>query len=374
MVRNVKTSQGAPRNGTLDPHDGRRLLARTSNSLYASGITEPLTETRMAHRFIADLRPGERIEEEVFLIRSKDLRTTTQGGLYIHAILVDRSGQLVARMWQATESAFQAMPEGGFMRFKGRSENYKGNLQFIIDAMRPAEPESFDVADFLPTTKHDLNKMWARLNEILDGIEHPELAALVKAFLADERMMAGFRKAPAAAVMHHAYVGGLLEHTLNVLELALRTVPLYPELSLDLVLAGVFLHDIGKSTELTYETSIGYSDHGQLLGHIVQAVVWIEKKADEVAAEIGKPFPDQIRWALQHIVLSHHGRLEFGSPKLPAIPEAAAIHYLDNLDAKVHMFLAEIHNDPDAVSRWTNYNRALETKIYKPDIMGTRSE
>ena len=326
----------------------------------------------MARRFIAELKPGERIDEEVFLIRSKDLRTTTQGGLYIHAVLVDRTGQLVARMWQATEEMYADMPEGGFLRLKGRAENYKGNLQFIIDAMRPAEAGTFDIADFLPTTKHDIDEMFKRLTTILGEIKHADLSALVNEFLGDESLMARFRKAPAAAVMHHAYIGGLLEHTLSLLELAGVVIPRYPKLSLDLVLAGLFLHDIGKSAELSYETSIGYTDQGQLIGHIVQATIWIEQKAEQIAARTGKPFPERLLWMVQHIILSHHGRYEFGSPKLPAIPEAIAIHHLDNLDAKVNQFLAEIENDRDPASHWTNYNRALETKVFKPDVMGTR--
>ena len=326
----------------------------------------------MARRFIAELKPGERIDEEVFLIRSKDLRTTTQGGLYIHAVLVDRTGHLVARMWQATEEMYADMPEGGFLRLKGRAENYKGNLQFIIDAMRPAEAGTFDIADFLPTTKHDIDEMFKRLTTILGGIKHADLSALVNEFLGDEALMARFRKAPAAAVMHHAYIGGLLEHTLSLLELAGVVIPRYPKLSLDLVLAGLFLHDIGKSAELSYETSIGYTDQGQLIGHIVQATIWIEQKAEQIAARTGKPFPERLLWMVQHIILSHHGRYEFGSPKLPAIPEAIAIHHLDNLDAKVNQFLAEIENDRDPASHWTNYNRALETKVFKPDVMGTR--
>lgn len=327
----------------------------------------------MPRRFVNELKAGERIEDEVFLIRSKDLRTTTSGGLYIHAILIDRTGHLVARMWQATEEIFLSMPESGFMRFKGRTENYKGNLQFIIDACRPAEPGSYESGDFLPTTKNDVGQMWKRVVEILNGVKDPNLAALLREFLADEAMMERFRRAPAASAMHHAYVGGLLEHTLAVLELALLVIPRYPKLSLDLVLAGVFLHDIGKSAELSFEPTIAYTDDGQLIGHITQAVLWIEKKADAAATKTGSPFPDQVRWLLQHIVLSHHGRYEFGSPKLPAIPEAAAIHYLDNLDAKVTMFLAEVENDRDPAATWTNYNKALETKVYKPDVMGTRA-
>lgn len=328
----------------------------------------------MPHRFITDLRAGDRIDDAVFLIRAKDLRTTTQGNLYIHAVLMDRTGQLVARMWQASEEIFESMQEGGFLRLKGRVEAYKGNPQFIIDAVRPAEPGSYDTGDYLASTEKDIDGMWTRMVEILGQLKHPDLKALIDEFLADESLMSSFRKAPAAAVMHHAYLGGLLEHTLNLMEIALRVIPLYPKLSLDLVLGGLFLHDIGKAKELSYATAIAYTDEGQLIGHIVQAATWIEQKADAVATKSGKPFPDQLRWVLKHIILSHHGRYEYGSPKLPAVPEAIAIHYLDNLDAKVNMFLAEIENDRDPASHWTNYNRAVETRIYKPDIMGVRGE
>jgi len=323
-------------------------------------------------RFISELKAGDRIEDEVFLIRSKDLRTTTTGGLYIHAVLVDKSGQVVARAWQATEAMFHSMPEGGFLRFKGRLENYKGNMQFIIDGVRAADPGSFDAADFLPVTKNDIEAMWKRLTAILKGIKHAELAALVEEFLSDAELMDRFRRAPAASAMHHAYIGGLLEHTLSVLELGQLVIPKYPKLSLDLVLAGLFLHDIGKAAELSFETAIGYTDEGQLVGHIAQAILWIDQKIAALMKRTGRPFSPELRLLLHHIVLSHHGKYEFGSPKLPAIPEAAAIHHLDNLDAKVNMFLAEIENDRDPASRWTNYNKALETKVFKPDVMGTR--
>jgi 3'-5' exoribonuclease len=328
----------------------------------------------MSRRFIAELQPGERIEDDVFLVRSKDLRTTTQGSLYIHAVLADRTGQLVARVWQATEAMFNAIPEGGFMRFRGRTENYKGNLQFIVEAVSIAAPDTFDMADFLPTTRRDVDEMWARAQEILGTIEHPDLKALVNEFLADEPLMAQFRKAPAAAAMHHAYLGGLLEHTLSLLEVATRIMPLYPELSQDLVLTGLFLHDLGKTQELNYETAVTYSDEGQLLGHIVQVVMMVDRKTRDVAARTGKPFPEQVRWLVQHLIVAHHGTYEFGSPKLPAIPEAAAIHYLDNLDAKINTHLSEIANDRDPASRWTNYHRGLETKIYKVDLFGTRRQ
>jgi len=328
----------------------------------------------VVRRSISELKPGELIDDEVFLVRSKDLRTTSQGGLYIHAVLVDKSGDLLARMWQASESIYNAIPQGGFVRLKGRTENYKGSLQFIIEAVRIADEGSFDIADFLPATSCDIDEMFKRLTEIVRGIKHPDLAALAGEFLADEDLMARFKKAPAAAVLHHAYIGGLLEHTLSLLELALVVIPRYPQLSLDLVLTGLFLHDIGKCRELTFDTTIGYSDQGQLVGHIALATIWIERKSIAVAEKTGKPFPAEVRDLLMHLILSHHGRYEFGSPKLPAVAEAAAIHYLDNLDAKINQFSGEIDKDRDPTSSWTNYNRALETKVYKVDVMGTRGD
>ncbi len=316
--------------------------------------------------------PGEHIEDQVFLIASKDLRTTNQGSLYIHAVLADRTGQLPGRMWQASEGIFESLPEGGFARFKGRTENYKGSLQFIIEAIRPVKTDDVQLAEFLPRTDQDVDAMWARVNAILKGIKQPDLRRLVDKFLSDADLMQRFRTAPAAITLHHSYLGGLLEHTLNLLELALLVIPRYPQLSLDLVLAGLLLHDIGKTAELTYQTNFGYTDPGQLLGHLVQATLWIENKCEQVAADTGQPFPERIKWVLQHIVLAHHGRHEFGSPKLPAIPEAIAIHHLDNLDAKVKMFLTEIEKDRDPQSNWSNYNRVLETKVYKVDVANHR--
>ena len=235
---------------------------------------------------------------------------------------------------------------------------------------KPADPDAYDMADYLPTTKKNVDRMWARVREIVEGIKHPELGALLREFLEDEALMARFRQAPAAAAMHHAFVGGLLEHTTHVLELAVRTIPLYPKLSLDLVVAGVFMHDLAKTHELRYDTAIQYTDDGQLLGHITIGVMWIEQKAEQAAKRLGRPFPDELKWVLQHMVLSHHGQYEFGSPKLPAIAEAAAIHYLDNLDAKVTMFLAAIDNDRDAESHWTSFQPALQSRVYKLDVTG----
>ncbi len=319
----------------------------------------------MAKRFIADLAAGENIESQVFLVASKDLRTTTNGALYIHAVLTDRTGQIPARMWQASEVLYNTLPEGGFVELKGRAESYKGNMQFIIDAIRPVDQNTVEMGDFLPTTEHNIDAMWQRLLEILRGIENKDLQLLIKQFVADPDFVNRFKRSPAAANMHHAYIGGLLEHTLSLLEIARLVIPRYPDLNLDLVLTGLFFHDMGKIAELNCDTAFTYSNEGQLLGHINIAVNWIADKTKAVEAETGLPFPEELKWALQHIVLSHHGQYEFGSPKIPATPEAVAIHHLDNLDAKLNTYLGLIKSDRDAKSAWTNYNHLLGTKVYK---------
>lgn len=326
----------------------------------------------MAKRYIAEMPAGETVESQVFLVASKDLRTTNNGSLYIHAVLADRTGQIPARMWQASEILYNTLPEGGFVELKGRTESYKGNLQFIIDAIRPVEMSAVDLADFLPATERNVDEMWAQVVAILRTIKDRNLQLLIKQFVTDEAFVAKFKRSPAAATMHHAYIGGLLEHTLSLLEIAQLIIPRYPEVSLDLVLAGLFLHDIGKTVELNCDTAFSYSDEGQLVGHINLGAAWIEQKAAALERETGNPFPEKVKWALQHIVLSHHGQYEFGSPKLPATPEAVAIHHIDNLDAKLNTYIGLIKNDRDPQSTWTNYNHLLGTKVYKVDVMGIR--
>ncbi len=318
---------------------------------------------------IVDLEAGQRVDDQVFLIHQKDLRTTANGSMYIHAVLADGTGQLVARMWDASQALFDSMTTGGFMHLRGRVESYKGRPQFIIDGMRAVEPGEFNPADFLPHTTQDPEAMWSRTKEILRQIKHPALLKLIGCFVNDEQFAAEFKRAPAATALHHAYLGGLLEHTLSLLELALLVMPRYPDVSQDLVLAGIFLHDAGKTRELSYESSFGYSTEGQLIGHIVMCVGWIDQRARDVEAETGEPIPADVLNVLKHIVVAHHGVYEFGSPKLPALPEAIVVHYLDNLDAKLAMMRHHIDADRDTSSDWTGFIHALQTKLFKPNVM-----
>jgi 3'-5' exoribonuclease len=315
-------------------------------------------------KYINELMPGMTLDQ-IFLVREKDLRTTRSGDLFVVCTLVDRTGQLSARMWRASESIYNSITVDGFLHVKGRTEDYKGVLQFIIDSCRPYSAEKVDISDFLPATELDVEQMWSELLEILRGVKDKHLRLLIKKFVEDREFVAGFKRAPAAMQMHHAFVGGLLEHTLNVIRDAVALLPLYPKLNGDLVLTGVFLHDIGKAAELSAETSINYTDRGQLVGHITITAIWVQEKANQVADDTGEPVPQRMIDLLTHIILSHHGVHEYGSPKLPAIPEAYFIHYLDNLDAKMYMTTNAIANDPDPNASFTPYIRTLETRLYK---------
>lgn len=320
-----------------------------------------------SHRAITELQPGQRLEDELYLVIQKDLRTTSNGSLYIHAVLADRTGQVVARMWNATRGIYDSIPGSGLVYVVGRVESYKGKPQVILDGVRTVEEGKADPADFLPVTTQDVEKMWQRVKEILRGVENRDLLALLGKFINDERFVAAFKRAPAARANHHAYLGGLLEHTLNLLELAVVVLPRYPDVSGDLVLTGIFLHDAGKTAELSYTKSFEYTTEGQLVGHIVQTAIWVAEKARELERETGQPFPPELLATLQHVIVAHHGRYEFGSPKLPATAEAIIVHYLDNLDAKLTMVFEAIEADVDEASDWTGWVPTLETRVFKPD-------
>jgi 3'-5' exoribonuclease len=217
----------------------------------------------------------------------------------------------------------------------------------------------------MPQSNQDVGKMLEKLRSILLRLENVHLRALVECFLMDEQFMDGFCKAPAGVRNHHAYLGGLLEHVVTLLDAADRLLPIYPDLSRDLLLMGVFLHDIGKVRELSYQHVFGYTDEGQLIGHIVIGVEMLDEKVAKVPELTGEPFPPELLLRLKHMILSHHGSYEFGSPRLPMTPEAIALHHLDNLDAKVHSFTRDIRDDRQGPSAWTPYNHSLQRRLFK---------
>jgi len=319
----------------------------------------------MAHKFINEIEPGEAIDD-IYVVRDPILRSTTRGDLYIAMFLSDRSGQLNGRMWQATETVYKALPKPGFVYIQGRSELYQNNLQIIVNNISVVDTSKVCVEDFLARTDKDTEQMFEEVKKIVSRIKNPQLKALAGEFLADADLMEKFRNAPGGVKLHHDYIGGLLEHTHNMLRVAAAILPLYPNVQVDLVLAGIFLHDIGKTEELSYDMAFSYTDSGQLIGHVVKSLLMINQKADTLRAK-GTQIEQAVLDALGHIILSHHGQYDFGSPKLPATAEAFMVYYIDDLDAKISQVTAAIDNEVSD-SNWTAWKNALQTRLYRKRI------
>lgn len=318
----------------------------------------------MPRRFLNELKDGDAVEE-TFLLADKQLRANRNANLYLLASLRDRTGVMSGLMWNITEDQVAHINAGDFVKVKGKVQLYQGTLQMIVTHIQKAACDGLDPNDFHPQSGQDVEKLMARLREILLSIDEPNLRMLMECFLIDEPLMQSFARAPAGIKAHHAYHGGLLEHVVNIAEAATALRPLYPKLDHNLLIAGIFLHDLGKVREMSYETTFAYTDEGQLLGHLVIGVEILSRKIAEVSKLTGEPFPQETALRLKHMILSHHGTYEFGSPKLPMTPEAIALHHLDNLDAKLHEFTRSIEEDPNSGSNWTPFSPRLDRKIYK---------
>ena len=265
-----------------------------------------------------------------------------------------------ARMWDASTPFFESLGNDTFLRIKGRTEIYQNKIQLIIKHISKTNQEDIKLEDYLPGTEQDVSEMFSELKQIVSSIKQPHLKNLLNLFFSDKDFCKGFCSAPAAVQYHHAFLGGLLEHTLSVAKLGDTIAPLYPELNRDLLICGIILHDIGKISELCYEKNFHYSDEGQLIGHLISGVLMVEEKAKQI-----NDFPKTLLDLLRHLILSHHGEYEWGSPKLPMTLEAITLHYLDNIDAKIHAFNKAISGDKDPSDNWTNYNKMFERKLFK---------
>ncbi len=320
------------------------------------------SESAMAHMFINQIKPGQ-VVDDIYLAKEPVLRSTTRGDLYIALYLADRTGQINGRMWQATEAVYASIPRPGFVHVQGKSELYQNSLQIVVNTIKPVQAGQIRLEDYLTRTAKDVPAMFNEVKAILGKIKNPHIKALVDEFLADAGLMDRFCKGPAAVKMHHDCLGGLLEHTHNMLRVAVAILPLYPALQADLVLAGILLHDMGKTEELSFEQAFAYTDSGQLIGHIVKTVLMIHAKAEALRAKGHAVDPGALD-ALDHIVLAHHGAYEFGSPKLPATAEAFMVNYIDDLDAKMNQVTGAIAGDTSE-SNWTGWQNSLQTKLYR---------
>jgi 3'-5' exoribonuclease len=307
--------------------------------------------------FVSDLA-GDQTITTFFLVHAKELRSTKEGKPYLRMELGDCSGTLEARMWTKFET-LQDIGRDDFVKVEGRVELYRERLQLSIQQMRKARAEEIDLADFLPHTKQDVGKMWAELRAYAQAIQNPWLQKVVLAIVSDPSVATRYQKAPAAKTMHHAYLGGLLEHVIGLCGLAKQVAAHYPELNLDLLLTAAILHDVGKLDELCYTRSIGYTTEGQLLGHIVMELETVRRAMDKIPG-----FPPELKTVVEHLLISHHGEYEFGSPKLPMIREALVFHYLDDLDSKMAAIRAAMAGgggDED----WSAYSGALGRKFLR---------
>ncbi len=308
---------------------------------------------------IQQLREGDAFAG-VLLAQEAAYRTSARGSEYLELKLGDATGDLKAFLWdvRAVEGDLEAVKADAFLWVKGAATSYNGRLQLKLDKVRAVpDGEVGDLARFFPVSARPVAEMLAELDRAVDSVRDPWIRQLLAAlFVEDAGLREAFARAPAAKSMHHVYLGGLLEHTLSVLGMAGRACAHYPGLNRDLVVAGVLLHDVGKTAELSYQRGFGYTDAGNLLGHIPLEAEWI-------AREVGKipGFPEELRLQILHIVLSHHGRLEFGSPVLPKTPEALLVHMLDDLDGKLEVMFRAIR---EAGGAWSPYNRALERMLY----------
>ncbi len=313
--------------------------------------------------YISDIKPEEPVVE-FFLVRSKNRLTTRTGKPYLDLELQDKTGVVIAKMWDGVEKVDSSFNRGDIIKVKAFSQLYREQLQLKIDDLRlPASSEELPLEDFLPRTPRDVEEMTEKLIELIESVSEPNLAALLREFWEDDDLRSTFVRAPGARNIHHAYLGGLMEHTLNVTTLADQCAGLYPEMDRDLLVTMSILHDIGKMRELKAGSEIFYTREGMLVGHINLGLEMLNEKIARLP-----DFPEELASRCKHILLSHHGELEFGSPIVPKTPEAMVLHYLDNLDAKANIFISAISKDQNESEEFTSFHQVMRRNIYKGSL------
>jgi 3'-5' exoribonuclease len=313
----------------------------------------------MKSPFVSDLKPNQLITT-TFLVHGKDVRQKKSGEPYLSLLLGDRTGEVDAKMWDNVAEVMETFERDDFVKVKGLLQVFQNRLQLTIHKMSRVLDGDVDFADYFPASERDPAEMFAELRGIVAGIANPHLHSLLDAFLDDEPLARMYRIAPAAKHVHHAFLGGLIEHVLSLCHLSQMMATHYHYVDIDLLLTGVILHDVGKVAELTYDRSFGYSSEGQLVGHIAIGLRFLHEKLQRLP-----DFPAKLRILVEHMILSHHGELEFGSPKLPQFPEALLLHHLDNLDSKMECMRALVAKDRLVEGYWTGYNPVLERSVLK---------
>lgn len=315
----------------------------------------------MKSPYAGNLAPNEVVTAQ-FLVISKEIRQKKTGEPYLSVHLADRTGEIEAKMWDNVAEIMDTFGRDDFVKVKGVAQVYQNRIQFTIHRLRRLEEHEIDFADYFPCSDRDPEEMFAELQSIIENLQNSHLRALLEAVFADSRLATLYKMAPAAKNIHHACRGGLIEHVLSLCSLCRLTASHYKSVDLDLLLTGAILHDIGKTEELSYSRSFGYSSEGQLLGHIVIGLRIVGSKLAQLP-----DFPVKLRMLLEHMIVSHHGELEFGSPKVPIFPEALLLHHLDNLDSKMDAMRTALKRDHQVEGEFTGWISALERSLLKKD-------
>jgi 3'-5' exoribonuclease len=310
----------------------------------------------VAKKFVADIKDRDPVAA-VFLVKEKIMAMAKNGKPYMNLRLMDKSGEVDAKIWDNVDALDKLFERDDFVQVRGKASVYLNKMQVVVAEITRIPEEEVNLADFLPESPRELDAVVAAIGD-------PYLKGLMEVFLADEPLMAKYRTAPAAKGMHHVYLGGLLEHSLSVVRLVKTIVPLYEGINEDLLVVGALLHDVGKIHEMSYERAFDYTDEGKLLGHITIGVELVEDKIRMVEG-----FPRELSMLLKHMLLSHHGQYEYGSPKRPKTVEATILNYLDDMDSKINGIQAHIAKENASSSRWTSHHRLYDRYFFKGNGM-----
>lgn len=313
--------------------------------------------------FISEIKDRDHVES-VFLVKDKSLAMAKNGKPYMTLQLMDKSGDMEGRIWDNVDAITLKFEKNDFISVRSKASVYLGKMQLIISELSKVPEEEVRLADFLPEAERNIEEMIAELEALVESLEDESLLRLLSSFFKEPEFLSLYRIAPAAKGMHHVYLGGLLEHSLSVARLVDVIAPLYPGLNRDLLVAGALLHDVGKVREMTYLRSFDYTDEGKLLGHITIGTEMVQEK---IAAIPG--FPSELAMLLKHMILSHHGQYEFGSPKRPKTIEATILNYLDDLDSKINGIRTHIRKESANNSRWTAYHRLYDRYFFKENYL-----
>ncbi|MFC1798226.1 3'-5' exoribonuclease YhaM family protein [Thermodesulfobacteriota bacterium] len=322
----------------------------------------------MKKQYVSEIKGGDSIDD-VFVITDKVLSQKKDGNNYLNVTLSDRTGHIKGVMWDNVDQVIASgLSAGDFVLVSGSVGEYRGNLQLVVKQMAACPADKLEFSDFLPQTRHSIDSMFERLVELTNAMESSHFKLLFRRFWEDEDFVRQFKNAPAAKNMHHAYIGGLLEHTLSMALLVERIAGHYSGVDMDLLLAGVILHDVGKTKEFEYGSRIDYSDKGRLLSHIVIGLELVEIKLQEIP-----DFPPEQALLLKHLIVSHHGSMEFGSPEPPKTIEAFLLNYIDEIDSKVNG-IRDFISKEDPGESWSSYHRVLGRHFYLGEKKGDQTD